>query len=429
MLDDRVAAAQRGGRGQGQQPGPGVGDVVPGPVQPEAIARRPRPASAATCSWRRSISAAGLASAGPGGDRAQPGRLPARAGPPAPARPVAQPAISASCSATSGTTRRAASVGVDARTSATRSSSGASCSCPIALTTGVRQRGDRADQRLVGERQQVLHRPAAAGDDDHVHAGSASSRCSASMISPPRRGPGRRPAPPGTAPRASAVAAFRSTSRSAAESRPQIRPTTCGRNGSGRLRSAANRPSAASAAQPLQPGQQLADAHGAELQGGQRERAPRGLKSGLAQMTTPGALGGRRGRGVQHRAAGRSPAPTRRRPGPAGSGTRSRRAGSARRSGLRPRSGPGGRPTRRPAAARSGPGPAIRPTSPAAWQHPACVSGCHPADSSFAMRRSNMPRHCPGARRGPARSRAGPQLARHRARAAGPAARRSVSPS
>ena len=37
-----------------------------------------------------------------------------------------------------GTTWRAASVGVEARTSATRSSSGASCSWPIALTTGVR---------------------------------------------------------------------------------------------------------------------------------------------------------------------------------------------------------------------------------------------------------------------------------------------------
>ena len=28
--------------------------------------------------------------------------------------------------------------------------------------------GDGADQRLVGERQQVLQRPPAAGDDDHV---------------------------------------------------------------------------------------------------------------------------------------------------------------------------------------------------------------------------------------------------------------------
>ena len=44
----------------------------------------------------------------------------------------------ASSSATSGTTRLAASVGVEARTSATRSSSGVSTSWPIALTTGVR---------------------------------------------------------------------------------------------------------------------------------------------------------------------------------------------------------------------------------------------------------------------------------------------------
>ena len=62
----------------------------------------------------------------------------------------------------------AASVGVEARTSATRSSSGWSGSWPIAETTGVRHFGDGADQRLVGERQQVLDRAAAAGDDDHV---------------------------------------------------------------------------------------------------------------------------------------------------------------------------------------------------------------------------------------------------------------------
>ena len=43
--------------------------------------------------------------------------------------------MSASCSATSGTARRAASAGVDARTSATRSSNGTSCSWPIALIT------------------------------------------------------------------------------------------------------------------------------------------------------------------------------------------------------------------------------------------------------------------------------------------------------
>ena len=45
----------------------------------------------------------------------------------------------ASSSATSGTTRFAASVGVDARRSATSSSSGRSASWPMALTRGVTQ--------------------------------------------------------------------------------------------------------------------------------------------------------------------------------------------------------------------------------------------------------------------------------------------------
>ena len=45
---------------------------------------------------------------------------------------------------------------------------GVSGSWPIAETTGVRHRVHRPDQRLVGERQQVLDRAAAAGDHDHV---------------------------------------------------------------------------------------------------------------------------------------------------------------------------------------------------------------------------------------------------------------------
>ena len=71
--------------------------------------------------------------------------------------------------------------------------------------------------------------------------------------------------------------AFSSTSFSAADARPQTTPTTPGRNGSGRLRSAANSPSAASTrSQLLEPGEQLADADLPDLVGGQRQRAARG---------------------------------------------------------------------------------------------------------------------------------------------------------
>ena len=74
----------------------------------------------------------------------------------------------AASSATSGTTRFAASVGVEARRSATRSSSGLSASWPIALTSGVDAGRGGTHELLVAEHQQVLEVAAAAGDDDHV---------------------------------------------------------------------------------------------------------------------------------------------------------------------------------------------------------------------------------------------------------------------
>ena len=76
-------------------------------------------------------------------------------------------------SAMSGTTRRAAAVGVDARTSAARSQSGVSCSWPTADTTGTVHVGDRAHDALVGERQQILEAAAAAREHDHVGAAPA----------------------------------------------------------------------------------------------------------------------------------------------------------------------------------------------------------------------------------------------------------------
>ena len=58
-------------------------------------------------------------------------------------------------------------------TSAARSHSGVSCSWPTAETTGTAHAGDRPDDALVGERQQVLEAAAAAGEHDHVGAARA----------------------------------------------------------------------------------------------------------------------------------------------------------------------------------------------------------------------------------------------------------------
>ena len=141
-LDHGVPAVEGGLRRQRADPGTGVPHVVrsrapPARRRPAATAR-PAPRPVATLGDRHSGSASDRAVSASTG---KPARRSAASRPstarvqPAPGvgDPVAAPRAS------SGTTRRAASVGVEARTSATRSSSGASCSWPIALTTGVRQ--------------------------------------------------------------------------------------------------------------------------------------------------------------------------------------------------------------------------------------------------------------------------------------------------
>ena len=101
-----------------------------------------------------------------------------------------------------------------ARTSATRSTSGVSCSWPIADTTGVEHAATARHQPLVRERQQILDAAAAAGEHDHVdlagrdRAGQRGQRSAA-----PRRRPARPPRRPGTAPAGSG--AWRSRPRRA----------------------------------------------------------------------------------------------------------------------------------------------------------------------------------------------------------------------
>src|SRR5262249_51719039 len=126
-------------------------------------------------------------------------------------------------------------------------------------------------------------------------AGSASSACSASTISVTAYGPWTATCRTRNRTAGQRRAAFLSTSRSAAESRPQIRPTTPGRNGSGRLRSAANRPSAASERRSLSSRASSSPMPTVRISKAVSENEPLAvLKSGLAQRTTraPSAGGG-----------------------------------------------------------------------------------------------------------------------------------------
>ena len=152
----------------------------------------------------------------------------------------------AASAATSGTTRLPASVGVDARTSATRSSSGWSTSWPIALTTGVRHAATaRSSVSLLnGSRSSSAPPPRAMTMTSTV--GSSSSACTAATTSVTAVGPCTATARTSNRTTGHRRRAFSTTSRSAALARPQTRPTVRGRNGSGRLRSSANSPSAAS---------------------------------------------------------------------------------------------------------------------------------------------------------------------------------------
>jgi hypothetical protein len=146
----------------------------------------------------------------------------------------------------SGTTRLAASVGVEARTSAARSISGVSTSCPIAETIGVSapatrrvscssEKGSRSSSEPPPREMMMTSTSSRASSSFSAAETSRTAfvPCTAtSRISNCTAGQRRR--------------ALTTTSRSAADSRPQISPTTRGRKGSGFFRAAANRPSAAS---------------------------------------------------------------------------------------------------------------------------------------------------------------------------------------
>ena len=70
----------------------------------------------------------------------------------------------------SGTTRRPATDGVEARWSAARSTSGVSCSWPTAETTGTGQLTTARISRSSENGQQILEASAAPGENEHVDA-------------------------------------------------------------------------------------------------------------------------------------------------------------------------------------------------------------------------------------------------------------------
>ena len=85
--------------------------------------------------------------------------------------------------------------------------------------------------------------------------------------------------------------AFSRTSRSAALARPQTSPISCGRNGSGLLRSGREQPLRRQRLlQLLQPGEEFTDADRLDLGGPQRQLAARGVPLRLGVHHHPGAL-------------------------------------------------------------------------------------------------------------------------------------------
>ena len=149
-------------------------------------------------------------------------------------------------SLTSGTIRLAASVGVEARKSATRSSSGVSRWCPIALTRGVRQAAATRtrDSLLNGSRSSNDPPPRATTITST--RGSRSSSAIAALTSGTARGPCTVTRRISNCTADQRARALDTTSCSASPCCATISPTTAGRNGSARLRDGSNSPSAPS---------------------------------------------------------------------------------------------------------------------------------------------------------------------------------------
>ena len=149
-------------------------------------------------------------------------------------------------SAQSGTIRLPASVGVEARRSATRSSRGASCSWPIALTTGVRAAATARirDSSLNGSRSSRLPPPRANTMTSTLGSASSSARLRIMVLT--AEAPCTAPSRTSNWADGQRWRALVITSCIAWALTPVIRPIRRGSSGRRRLSSGANRPSAAS---------------------------------------------------------------------------------------------------------------------------------------------------------------------------------------
>ena len=155
--------------------------------------------------------------------------------------------IRANSSATSGTMRLPASVGVEARTSATASTMGESASCPIADTTGVWAAATARTSDSSENGSRSSNEPPPRASTITSTSGSASSSESAAHTSRTAFAPCTATCRTSKTTPGHRSEALRITSFMASESRPVTSPTFCGSSGSGFLRESANSPSAASA--------------------------------------------------------------------------------------------------------------------------------------------------------------------------------------
>ena len=168
--------------------------------------------------------------------------------------------------------------------------------------------GHGPDERLVGERQQVLDRPATAGNDDDLYRrvrvealqavddlGDGVPALDRNLLHPePHRGP----APGGIAedvPFRGRVPAADQADLSGQERQPSFtlrREETLRRQ---------------RAPQPFQPGEQLTDANGADFDRGEGKRSLVGVEVRLGPDKDPGPFGGRGVGRVEHGARADDP--------------------------------------------------------------------------------------------------------------------------
>ena len=213
----------------------------------------------------------------------------------------------------SGTTRRAAAVGVDARTSAARSQSGVSCSWPTADTIGTRARrrprARRARRRTAAGPRSCRRRVRARSRRRRAGRG----RRSRSRSTIGARGPCTYVSATSTFAGGKRCTMCVSTSRFAAASLPVTSPIRRGKRGSGRLRVGREEPLGRELAlQPLERREMRAEAEALDRQHLQPQLAALLVQLGAAEDVH--ALAVARGRARARRTGRAASAPARHAP-------------------------------------------------------------------------------------------------------------------